>query len=380
MIYRKLGRTGVDISAVSLGAEHLEYAPFEVVDEVVNEALGYGVNYIDLFMASPGVRDNFGRVLKGKRDSVMLCGHIGACMVDSQYKRSRDPKLCETYYEDILRRTRSDYMDVSMIHYVDTLDDAERVMAEDGLLDLALRYKKEGKSRFVGVSSHSPSAALKLIGSGAIDVLMFSINPVHDVLGDASIDDMLSSEGTIYASIDKGINPLRDELFHVCERSGVAIVTMKTYCAGWLLNPNNNFGVTLTPEQCIHYALSRPGVAAVLPGCRSAEQVRQAMAYLTADDRARDYSEALNASRLWKKNSACMYCNHCLPCPVGIDVAETTRLRDLALLGMTDELRERYEALPVKASDCLFCGSCEGNCPFGIKVMGNIKEAAGLFE
>jgi len=378
MIYRKLGRTGVDVSAISLGAEHLEFVPYEAVKEVVDEALGYGVNYIDLFMASPGVRDNFGRVLEGRRGSVMLCGHIGACLGNGQYMRSREIKLCETYYEDILRRTRSDYMDVAMIHYVDTLEDADRVLASGGLLDLALRYKKAGKARFIGLSSHSPSAALKIVKSGKIDVLMFSINPVFDSLGDAGIDEMFDTKGAIYDSADGGINPLRAELFRYCEKNGVAIVNMKTYCGGRIFNPDI-FGVTMTPAQCIHYALSRPGVAAVLPGCRTAEQVRQAMAYLTANDADKDYSAVLGAFRLWEKNRACMYCNHCLPCPAGIDIAETTRLRDLALTGMTESLRERYASLQAKPSDCLSCGSCEKNCPFGVGVIENMREAAGLF-
>ena len=75
MRYRKLGRTGVDVGIVGLGAEHLEFASREVVTSVVDEALDGGVNYIDLFMASPGVRDNFGVVLKNKRHQVMIAGH-----------------------------------------------------------------------------------------------------------------------------------------------------------------------------------------------------------------------------------------------------------------------------------------------------------------
>jgi predicted aldo/keto reductase-like oxidoreductase len=60
MIYRKLGRTGRDVSIVGLGAEHLEKADRKTVVDVVDCFLGGGGNYIDLFMASPDVRSHFG--------------------------------------------------------------------------------------------------------------------------------------------------------------------------------------------------------------------------------------------------------------------------------------------------------------------------------
>ena len=55
MIYRKLGRTGIDVGVVGLGAEYLEHAPRETVTSVVDALIDRGINYIDLFMASPAV-------------------------------------------------------------------------------------------------------------------------------------------------------------------------------------------------------------------------------------------------------------------------------------------------------------------------------------
>ena len=95
MRYRKLGRTTVDVGVVGLGAEHLEHVSRDTVISVVNEALDQGVNYIDLFMASPGVRDNFGVVLKNKRHSVMIAGHLGAAFKNGQYYRTRDSAVSE---------------------------------------------------------------------------------------------------------------------------------------------------------------------------------------------------------------------------------------------------------------------------------------------
>ena len=59
MRYRKLGRTAIDVGIIGLGTEYLEHASRDIAITVVHEAMDQGVNYIDLFMASSDVRDNF---------------------------------------------------------------------------------------------------------------------------------------------------------------------------------------------------------------------------------------------------------------------------------------------------------------------------------
>jgi predicted aldo/keto reductase-like oxidoreductase len=74
-----------------------------------------------------------------------------------------------------------------------------------------------------------------------------------------------------------------------------------------------------------------------------------------------------------------MYCNHCLPCPQGIDVAAVTKYLDMAKISDSEIVRSHYGALAAHGSDCVECGSCEGNCPFNIKIIENMKEAMRIF-
>ena len=66
----------------------------------------------------------------------------------------------------------------------------------------------------------------------------------------------------------------------------------------------------MTPIQCIHYCLTRPGVASVLAGYRSPAEVEAAVAYESATPEERDYSPFLGATQLYSMAGNCMYCNH----------------------------------------------------------------------
>ncbi|MFC1956227.1 aldo/keto reductase [Chloroflexota bacterium] len=380
MRYRKFGRTGIDVGIVGLGAEYLWHEPRDAVIPVVHEAIDRGVNYIDLFMPSADVRDNFGVALKGKRQKVMIAGHLGSVELDGQSGKSRDVAVCERYFHDLLTRLQTDYIDALMLFFVDEPDDYDRVFDSGGLLELALRLKKEGKARFIGMSSHNAPTALKAVNSGYVDVLMFPVNPMYDVLpGDFALEVLQRNESynQSYIAEDESA-PGRKDLYHACAVQNVGVVAMKPYAAGLLLTEGNPSSIVLTPVQCVNYALTQPAVCTVVPGCKSVAEMKAALAYLDAADEERDYS-AINLNSVWKLRGSCMYCDHCLPCPVGIDIGITTRIADTAGYEIGNNIIAEYEALPAKADDCIKCGDCVERCPFGVDVIANMARAVDIF-
>src|SRR5512146_1869812 len=182
MQYRALGKTGEKVGVIGLGTEYLERASDDVMASVVHRALDAGVTYMDLWMATPDVRTAFGRALKGRRDKAFVAGHLGPVLADGKTDRSRDPAAAGACFEDFLARLGSDHVDVAMLFMVDEDSDYERVIAPGGTADLALRYKKEGKTRYIGMSSHYAPTALRAVRSGLIDVLMFPVNPAFDLV------------------------------------------------------------------------------------------------------------------------------------------------------------------------------------------------------
>jgi uncharacterized protein len=384
-----LGRTGIETSVIGLGMEHLEKLPYEEVAATVEAALNGGVRYMDLFMPSANIRDHVGKLIKGRRHRFQIQGHLGACLqADGQYCRSRDPARAERHAEDLLRRLGTDYLDVLVLHFVDESPEWAEAADPGGILEIAQRWKRQGKAGAIGMSSHKVVAAMAAVGSGVVDVLMFPVNPAFDLLpGETQLEAL--REAAPYSGLkEAGSKPVysRRGLFLECERSGVAIVAMKPYGGGWVFRPENPSGIVLTPVQCLQYALSQPGVAVVVPGCKTPAEMTAALAWLEATDQEKDYSLILGETG-WKLAGTCMYCNHCLPCPAGIDIAATTRLLDAARKeggqarteALTQALSAAYDRLPASAGTCVECGECEKRCPFGVEVQSNMKEAAAAF-
>lgn len=76
-----------------------------------------------------------------------------------------------------------------------------------------------------------------------------------------------------------------------------------------------------------------------------------------------------------------MYCGHCAPCPVAIDVAALTKLLVLAEGHgeIPETVREHYAALAHHAGECVGCGQCESRCPFEVRVRENMARARRVF-
>ena len=381
---RYVGNTGMQASVVGLGGEHLENKTLEIIDEVIGSALDKGINIMDIFMPDTEVRSNIGRVLRGWRDKLLIQGHIGSVGVREQHDISRDLNLCTQYFEDLLHRLNTDYIDFGMLFFVDTHEDID-VMLNNGIVDYARRLKQSGKIRAIGASAHNPETARRLVEEGLIEMLMFSINPAFDMMPD--VDNIMKMLDDGYTAQASRIDPARAELYRLCQIRGVGITAMKPLCAGKLLSTDHSlFAQAMTPVQCIHYALTRPAVASALVGCQSRDEVEAAARYFEADETEKDFSEVISRFKSGSKGGfrgSCVYCNHCQPCPANIDVALVTKYLDIARLNEKDippGIKMHYRSLRARASDCQRCGNCESRCPFFVPVINNMEKAAQLFE
>ena len=380
MNYRRLGKTGLMVSEVGLGAEWLERQSPEACKAIIDACAAGGVNILDCWMSEPNVRANIGAALRGSRDRWYIQGHVGATWQDGQYVRTRDLPLAKAAFEDLLRRLETDYIDLGMIHYVDSEREWDEIVAGP-FLEYVRELHRAGVIRHIGLSTHNPLVARKAALSGVVEMMLFSVNPAFDLLPPS--EDLEQSFAGPKDDSLSGIAPERAELYKLCEQLDVGLTVMKGFAGGRLFSAQASpFGVALTPVQCIHYALTRPAVASIMVGVDNPDHVAQALAYETADDGARDYASVLAGAPRHAYSGQCTYCGHCKPCPANIDIAMVNKLYDLAVMQPETpaSVRAHYGALEANAADCIACGGCETRCPFGVHVVERMEKAAALFR
>ncbi len=381
MQYRRLGKTGLMVSEIGFGGEWLERHSYEECKAAIDRAGELGINILDCWMSEPGVRTNIGKSLAGKREHWYIQGHIGSTWQDGQYVRTRDVEQCKAAFEDLLNRLQTDYVDLGMIHFIDQEVDWEDAM-NGSYIEYVKGLKASGKIRHIGMSTHNPAMAVKAAESGIVEMILFSINPAFDLLPPTdNIDDYFVEE---YQDGYHGIDPVRAELYKLCEQKDIGITVMKAYAGGRLFDPKRSpFGIALTPVQCIHYCLTRPAVASVMVGYDTPEHVEQAVAYESASMEEKDYASLLaKAPRHTFGQGECTYCGHCKPCPAKIDIAMVNKYYDLAVMQPETPatVKAHYLSLEHRADACVGCRSCESRCPFGVKIADRMKKAAELFE
>lgn len=381
MKYREIRRCGnLKVSEIALGCEgFMEKSP-EEFQAMFERALELGINFIDMYSPNPVFRDNMGAAIAGRRNAVVLQGHIGSAWENGQYLRTRDVQKTRKAFEDQLQRLGTDYLDIGMIHYVDSADDYEKVFQGE-FIEYCKALKAEGRIRCLGISSHNPVIARKAVETGLIDVLMFSVNAAYDMQPPSeNCEELWNPEN--YKNGSSGIEPERKALYELCEREGVAIDVMKAFGGGDMLKAElSPFGVAFNEYQCIDYCLTRPGVAAVMAGCRSVKEMEKLLRYYEVSREEKDYSTVLSKIEKFQLKGNCMYCGHCAPCSVGINVADVNKYLNLALAQgeVPETVADHYKALEHHASECIACGSCERNCPFEVGIIEKMKKAAEVF-
>jgi predicted aldo/keto reductase-like oxidoreductase len=236
-------------------------------------------------------------------------------------------------------------------------------------MDLARRFQREGKARFLAMSGHRNRAALEAIRSGHIGVWMFPV------------------------SLAWNWAPGRKEVYQACAQNDVGLVAMKPYAGGNLFQQRERSQVSAV--QCLHYVLSQPGMTCAVPGVKDLEELDATLAYNSASDEEKDFRPVL-ADVQQDLAGNCVYCNHCLPCEVGIDIGATMRELDRALRPAVAKSAEDRETLyyptriqePVeeptrrdaRPSECIECGDCMDRCPFDVDIISRMQLAAEVLE
>lgn len=364
MQHRILGRTGLQVSEIGLGTEYLLNQPAEVMRDVIATATAAGCNYMDILYVTRAFWQDFGPALRPFRSRWHVQAHFEA---ESGSGGPPDLQASVETFEWLLTELDG-YADVAVLSMMDW-DALWDGWAQEALA-LLRPYQTRGKVGYIAAAGHHAHVMRRIVESGAVDVVMYPINLAsHAVEG----------------------NPA---LYAACRQHNVGLVAMKPYAGGmfflaeqsvflhWVQGGGQALQVdkieTVTPARCLEYVLHQP-VASVVPGVKSVAELQEALAYYETPAAERDYTGIVQHIHRFTPGQ-CLYCNHCLPCVVGINIGETLRLLDEAIHGVTSALQAGYDALPAPASACTACGACVWRCPYEVDIVGKMARAAALYE
>lgn len=362
MEYRKLPHGEEQISVIGMGSSVVGEQPEKEIIETVETALEAGVNFFDMAGGHATIFPAYGKALKGRRKDALLQVHFGANYVTGEYGWTTDLETVKRSVDWQLENLQTDYIDFGFIHCID--EEADLIAYEqNGILDFLLDMKAQGVVKHIGLSTHAPELANKVLDRKILDMMMFSINPMYDY---GQGDFAIGSDGE------------RQRLYRRCEKEGVGISVMKPFNAGQLLDARQSpFHKAMTTAQCIQYALDKPGVLTVLGGPGNVTQLKEILSYLNTTEQERDYS-LISTLTPDESVGKCVYCKHCHPCPAGLDIGLINKYYDLAMQGDT-LAKEHYLTLAKTAADCIGCGHCNRRCPFEVKQVERMKEIKDYF-
>jgi aryl-alcohol dehydrogenase-like predicted oxidoreductase len=235
---RPLGTTGVSVPVIGYGTAPLgkmklrDLPPLSTSARLLNHAIDLGVTYLD---TSPdyGSQPKLGEVMATRRDEVFLATKVN--------KRRRDDVLAELRQN--LQELQTDHVDLVQIHAVNTMADLEAALAVDGAISALEEARRQGMTRFVGITGHArPHVLAHALERYAFDTVLVALG-----------------------AVDRLVTGPEEALLPVAQRRNTGVIAMKVYGHGTLRQR----------ELALRYSLGLPGVSLAILGMDSEAQIEE---------------------------------------------------------------------------------------------------------
>ena len=367
MQHRKLGNTGLEVSALGFGAMRLPMEEGHVKTEeaikVIHRAFELGVKLIDSAVGycSQESEITVGKALKGWRDKVIVS--------TKNHYRGDDPKEFRAFLDQSLHRLDIDHIDIYNFHgfKLGLFERWEKLARSP--LDEMKKAKEDGLIMHIGFSCHdTPANMIKLLDTGFFESMILQYNL---------------------------LDTTNEKVIAHAKAKDIGIIVMGPVGGGRLAAPSKAImkmiekPVASTAELALRFVLSNPGVSAALSGMNTIRMVEENAATasiekpLTPEERRQVMTALEEKKKL--ANLYCTGCGYCMPCPNGVDLPRNFDLMNYyRLYDLREYARNQYERLgqrtvegelkPAWAAACQECGDCEEKCPQNIEIRKQLKE------
>jgi predicted aldo/keto reductase-like oxidoreductase len=353
LIYRTLGKTGLKLPIVSMGVMNADNP------KLVEAALDAGMIHLDTAHVYQRGRNEemIGKVIKGRpRDSFVLATKVPGGGMDRKtglFTKQTDPKAFVEKFHTSLKRLGVDYVEIFYLHSVVK---KEAVMYEP-LLSAMVKLKKEGKVRFIGVSTHrnEPEVLRAAADSNVYDVVLsaYNFNQPH-------VKKM-------------------DEALAYAVKKGIGTVAMKTQ-AGVYWDRERTRQINM--KAALKWALQNENIHTSIPGFTTFDQMELDLSVM--ENPALTPKEKADL-KLGDKLSGLhgLYCTQCgscqAQCPHGLDIPTMMRSYMYAYGYKSPGLaKDTLREIDLSTVPCSQCGTCGVQCTMGFDVKNKVTDIARL--
>ena len=366
IIYRELGKTGIQIPIISMGVMNADNPA------VMKRAYDLGIRHFDTAWRYQNGRNEemVGNVIEEMdiRDKIILATKVPLAFGNrSSYTLDELEDLKKTQGNDLEKRLKQDYLDTFEtslkrlkqkyvdILYVHSVKDPGTVQLPF-LLEALAQLKKEGKTRFVGVSTHRNEVDIinKVVEEKFFDVILAPVN---------------------YKTSRR--EAIKEALRRANEQ-GIGIVAMKTQAVYDNSTETNH-------TAALKYVMQNTYITTAIPGFTTFDQLDEDFSVARNLEYTKEEEKYLNA--FWEKQTAvnmpCQQCETCMDmCPQNIDVPDLMRTYMYATgYRNLEHARITYDSISKNRnlSSCTDCTSCRIKCPNGLDVASNIRHLKSIF-
>jgi predicted aldo/keto reductase-like oxidoreductase len=332
MQYRRLGKTGLEVSVIGFGGFPLMGLPPAEARIFLVSALARGITFFDTGADCGDGESRVGAAFEDLRDRVVVSTKSAA--LTARDAQAHVLRACQ--------RLKVDAIDLFQIQGVHRPARLEAVLEPDGALDGLRAQRDAGRVKHIGIAGHHPAVLRAAIErTPDFETVQFPFNVLED-------------------------GPETRALLSAAAARDVGTIAMKPLAGG----------ILPLPRLALRWVASQP-VSTVVTGMASADEleadaaVGDAPAPLTPAEEShlRRHLEPLLAE-------FCTRCMACEPCPQGIPIYRILELGKKATLPQVAALaRDIYDALEVRAEACAECTECEDRCPRRLPIREMLQRA-----
>ena len=277
-----LGKTGIEVNKNGFGALPIQRISKKDAVYLLQKAFYNGINYFDTARAYSDSEEKMGAAFEYTRDRIIISTKTMAQTAEGFWKD----------LEESLKKLKTDYIDIYQFHNPAF---CPKPGDESGLYDAALKAKKQGKIRHIGITNHRISVAQEAIDSGLYETLQF---PFSYLAADADL-----------------------EIVENCKKAGMGFIAMKGLSGGLIHN-----------SACAYAYMAQPQFSHVAPiwGVQRESELDEFLSYQVCppglDERL---MKEIEADRQQLSGDFCRGCGYCMPCPVGIEINNCARMSQI---------------------------------------------------